>query len=212
MSLESSIVPTSRGKTVGPAPVRMGRFCRPLIFETTELIGASRNRSPVRTFPAGTIAFPVLRAWMTLIRRHAMVWRPTVLCGNWNGATVKLRPVPIELLNSDRERTAEPWLIQLQQKRWRGQERPARAAMDWLSFRSPGLYCWSFCFTTLVCLIRLLHFALLAIAATFWYAGRKPGIEAVLLSSLIPGFIVEGATAAFLVFCITWCFCSLPSS
>ena len=39
-------------------------------------------------------------------------------------------------------------------------------------------------------------FALSAIAATFWYAGTKPGIVAVLLSSLIPGFIVEGATCS----------------
>jgi PAS domain S-box-containing protein len=37
-------------------------------------------------------------------------------------------------------------------------------------------------------------FALSAIAVTFWYAGTKPGIVAVLLSSLIRGFIVEGAT------------------
>src|ERR1700726_3057074 len=35
-------------------------------------------------------------------------------------------------------------------------------------------------------------FALSAIAATFWYAGTKPGIVAVLLSSLIRGFIFEG--------------------
>src|ERR1700731_4748546 len=38
--------------------------------------------------------------------------------------------------------------------------------------------------------------ALSAIAATFWYAGTKPGIVAVLLSSLIPGFIVEGSTSS----------------
>src|SRR5207237_7249438 len=65
MSLESSIVPTSLKKTVGPAPVRIGRFCKSLIFETTELIGASRSKSPVRTFPAGTMVFPVFSAWMT---------------------------------------------------------------------------------------------------------------------------------------------------
>src|SRR5580704_19726002 len=41
-------------------------------------------------------------------------------------------------------------------------------------------------------------FALSAIAATFWYAGTKPGIVAVLLSSLIRGFIVEGATSSSL--------------
>jgi PAS domain S-box-containing protein len=35
-------------------------------------------------------------------------------------------------------------------------------------------------------------FALSAIAITFWYGGTKPGIVAVLLSSLIRGFIVEG--------------------
>src|SRR6266576_1030244 len=39
-------------------------------------------------------------------------------------------------------------------------------------------------------------FALSAIALTFWYAGTKPGIVAVLLSSLIRGFIVEGATSS----------------
>src|SRR5216684_9112841 len=38
-------------------------------------------------------------------------------------------------------------------------------------------------------------FALSAIAITFWYGGTKPGIVAVLLSSLIRGFIVEGATS-----------------
>src|ERR1700739_3760724 len=37
-------------------------------------------------------------------------------------------------------------------------------------------------------------FALSAIAITFWYGGTKPGIVAVLLSSLIRSFIVEGAT------------------
>ena len=39
-------------------------------------------------------------------------------------------------------------------------------------------------------------FALSAIAITFWYAGTKPGIVAVLLSSLIRGFIVEGTTSS----------------
>jgi PAS domain S-box-containing protein len=39
-------------------------------------------------------------------------------------------------------------------------------------------------------------FALSAIAITFWYGGTKPGIVAVLLSSLIRGFIVEGATSS----------------
>src|SRR5437588_6232835 len=38
-------------------------------------------------------------------------------------------------------------------------------------------------------------FALSAIAATFWYAGTKPGIAAVLLSSLIRSFISEGETS-----------------
>src|ERR1700761_8617541 len=38
-------------------------------------------------------------------------------------------------------------------------------------------------------------FALSAIAATFWYAGTKPGVLAVLLSSLIRGFIFEGETS-----------------
>jgi PAS domain S-box-containing protein len=37
-------------------------------------------------------------------------------------------------------------------------------------------------------------FALSAIAITFWYGGTKPGIVAVLLSSLIRGFIFEGET------------------
>jgi len=39
-------------------------------------------------------------------------------------------------------------------------------------------------------------FALSAIAVTFWYSGTKPGIVAVLLSSVIRGFIVEGETSS----------------
>ncbi|HTA43885.1 MAG TPA: PAS domain S-box protein [Bryobacteraceae bacterium] len=39
-------------------------------------------------------------------------------------------------------------------------------------------------------------FALSAIAITFWYGGTKPGIVAVLLSSLIRGFIFEDETSA----------------
>src|SRR5258708_6495129 len=39
-------------------------------------------------------------------------------------------------------------------------------------------------------------FALSAIAITFWYGGTKPGIVAVLLSSLIRGFIFEGQTGS----------------
>src|SRR5246127_1847905 len=39
-------------------------------------------------------------------------------------------------------------------------------------------------------------FALSAIAITFWYGGTKPGIVAVLLASLIRGFIVEGETSS----------------
>src|SRR5258705_8657750 len=38
-------------------------------------------------------------------------------------------------------------------------------------------------------------FALSAVAITFWYSGTKPGIVAVLLSSLIRGFIFEGDTS-----------------
>jgi PAS domain S-box-containing protein len=40
-------------------------------------------------------------------------------------------------------------------------------------------------------------FALSAIAITFWYGGTKPGIVAVLLSSLIRGFIFESETSSF---------------
>src|ERR1700719_3561615 len=39
-------------------------------------------------------------------------------------------------------------------------------------------------------------FALSAIAITFWYGGTKPGVVAVLLSSLIRGFIFEGETSS----------------
>ena len=39
-------------------------------------------------------------------------------------------------------------------------------------------------------------FSLSAIAITFWYGGTKPGIVAVLLSSLIRGFIFEGETSS----------------
>src|SRR6201984_2830807 len=54
-------------------------------------------------------------------------------------------------------------------------------------------------------------FALSAIAITFWYGGTKPGIVAVLLSSLIRGYIFEAETSGlsrvlyelvFLVFAI----------
>jgi hypothetical protein len=38
-------------------------------------------------------------------------------------------------------------------------------------------------------------FALSAIAITFWYGGTKPGIVAVLLSSLIRGYIFEAETS-----------------
>jgi len=38
-------------------------------------------------------------------------------------------------------------------------------------------------------------FALSAIAVTFWYAGTKPGIVAVLLASLTRAFIFEGETS-----------------
>src|ERR1700739_3447976 len=51
----------------------------------------------------------------------------------------------------------------------------------------------------LFCHFNLPHpftaFALSAIAITFWYGGAKPGIVAVLLSSLIRGFIFEGETS-----------------
>jgi hypothetical protein len=39
-------------------------------------------------------------------------------------------------------------------------------------------------------------FALSAIAITFWYGGTMPGSVAVLLSSLIRGFIFEGETSS----------------
>ncbi len=39
-------------------------------------------------------------------------------------------------------------------------------------------------------------FALSAIAITFWYGGTKPGIVAVLLSSVIRGFLFEGETSS----------------
>ena len=39
-------------------------------------------------------------------------------------------------------------------------------------------------------------FALSAIAITFWFGGTKPGIVAVLLASLIRGFIFEGKTSS----------------
>src|SRR5438270_9653247 len=39
-------------------------------------------------------------------------------------------------------------------------------------------------------------FALSAIAITYWYGGTKPGIAAVLLASLIRGFIFEGETSS----------------
>src|ERR1700746_151104 len=39
-------------------------------------------------------------------------------------------------------------------------------------------------------------FALSAIAITFWYGGTKPGIVAVLLASLIRGFVFEAETSS----------------
>ena len=48
-------------------------------------------------------------------------------------------------------------------------------------------------------------FALSAIAITFWYGGTKPGIVAVLLASLIRGFIFEAKPAASLAFFMSWC-------
>src|SRR5246127_411184 len=39
-------------------------------------------------------------------------------------------------------------------------------------------------------------FALSAIAITFWYGGTKPGIVAVLLSSLVRGYIFEAQTSS----------------
>src|SRR5258706_15424474 len=39
-------------------------------------------------------------------------------------------------------------------------------------------------------------FALSAIAIPFWYAGTKPGIVAVLLSSLIPGYMFEAEASS----------------
>src|ERR1700721_2027835 len=54
-------------------------------------------------------------------------------------------------------------------------------------------------------------FALSAIAITFWYGGTKPGMVAVLVSSLIRGFLFEAETSGlsrvlyelvFLVFAI----------
>jgi PAS domain-containing protein len=43
---------------------------------------------------------------------------------------------------------------------------------------------------------RFAAFALSAIAITFWYGGTSPGIVAVLLASLIRGFIFEGETSS----------------
>jgi hypothetical protein len=49
-------------------------------------------------------------------------------------------------------------------------------------------------------------FALSAIAITFWYGGTKPGIVAVLLSSLIRASSSKGQPAASPALCMTWCF------
>jgi len=90
--------------------------------------------------------------------------------------------------------------IQLQQKRWSSQVRPSRAV--WIGFRfghrrsiagasvSPLPSASSFA-----------AFALSAIAITFWYAGTKPGIVAVLLSSLIRALSSKLKPAAALALC-----------
>jgi hypothetical protein len=67
---------------------------------------------------------------------------------------------------------------------------------NWRLAQGPPLSYWSFCFTTSIWLIRFAAFALSAIAITFWYGGTKPGIVAVLLSSLIRGFIFEAETSS----------------
>jgi len=48
-------------------------------------------------------------------------------------------------------------------------------------------------------------FALSAIAITFWYGGTKPGIVAVLLSSLIRGYISRPKPAPSPAFFMSWC-------
>jgi hypothetical protein len=48
-------------------------------------------------------------------------------------------------------------------------------------------------------------FALSAIAITFWYGGTKPGIVAVLLSSLIAASSSRATPAASLAFFMSWC-------
>jgi hypothetical protein len=68
--------------------------------------------------------------------------------------------------------------------------------MDWLSLRSPARYGWSFLFHHFNLPHPFAAFALSAIAITFWYGDTKPGIVAVLLASLIRGFVFEAETSS----------------
>jgi hypothetical protein len=65
MSAPFSTVPTSRRKTVGPAPTRSGSDARSWMAVTTELIGVMRVRLPIRTLPAGRMVFPEAMARTT---------------------------------------------------------------------------------------------------------------------------------------------------
>src|SRR6266404_5218784 len=71
MSLASSIVPMSRRKTVGPEPIRMGKFSRSFTLDTTESIGAKRSRSPVR-IPGWDDGVPSVNCLDHFFRCHAI--------------------------------------------------------------------------------------------------------------------------------------------
>src|SRR5258705_11996738 len=64
--------------------------------------------------------------------------------------------------------------------------------MDWLSVRSPALYCWSFCFTTSICLIRLLHLRCPQSRSRFGTAARSPVLWRFFFFFWFPGFIFSG--------------------
>jgi len=82
--------------------------------------------------------------------------------------------------------------FKLHQKRWAGQC-VLRRRTDWLSFRSPAIYCW-LSVSSVHCphqfaesRVRNRHHV--------WYGGIKPGIVAVAFV-VIRGYIVEAETSA----------------
>ena len=65
MSEPSTTVPTSRTKTVGYMPVRMGTFSRSLMFFTTEFSGTIGYLPAMGMFPDGLMRLAAVMAATT---------------------------------------------------------------------------------------------------------------------------------------------------